>query len=137
MLRPAGRYRQSHSAERLVRRPQPLGQHAHDLEGEIRGLADQKQKLLFGHRPQLDAGDRRRGRAARLIIDQRHLAEDAVRSKFGDRPVADLDSNLTALDHEKVARLVALPKDDASGLEEGASILLPVRTLKLASTFIV
>ena len=43
---------------------------------------------------------------------KRHLAENAVRGELGHRPVADLNPNLSALDHEKLVRLVAFAKDD-------------------------
>src|SRR5882724_9484487 len=81
------------------------------------GLTDQKQELLFGHRDQFDVGHRNRGRAARLIVDQRHLAENTVRPELRNGPVADLDSNLAALNDKKFARLVAFLKNNAAGLE--------------------
>jgi hypothetical protein len=48
---------------------------------------------------------------------QRHLAENAVGAKLGDGSVADLNADLTALDHEKLARIVAFTKDDTSCLQ--------------------
>jgi hypothetical protein len=103
-------------AERLVRRPQPLGQHTHHLQSKIRGLTYQKQELLFGNRDQFDIGNRDGRRASRFIVDQRHLPENAVRLKVGDRPVADLYPHLSALDDEEFAGFVAFPKNNASGL---------------------
>src|SRR5271168_3295517 len=107
-------------AKGLVRRPQPLGQNTHHLEGKVGGLADQKQELLFGYRHQFDIGCGHGGGAPRLAVDQGHLAENAVLAKLGNRPVADLNPNLSALDHEQLFGLVAFPENDATSLERSS-----------------
>jgi 3-deoxy-D-arabino-heptulosonate 7-phosphate (DAHP) synthase class II len=89
-----------------------------DLQREIGRLAHQKQELLFGDGHQLHIGDRDRGGAARLIVDQRHLTENIVGVKVGQRAVAELDANIAALDHEQLVGVLALAKDDAAGFDE-------------------
>jgi hypothetical protein len=100
-----------------VRLAQPRGEHAHDLQGEVRRLADQKQELLLGHRDQFHVAEGNRRGATRLVVDQRHLAEDRVGPKLGDGPVADLDPDLATLDDEQLERVVALTEDGVAGLE--------------------
>src|SRR5579863_6607185 len=104
-------------AEGFIRDSQPLREDAHDLEREVGGLADQKQELLFRYRHQFDVGNCSYGGAARLAVDQGHLAENTFGAEFANRPVADLDPNLSAFDHEQLAGLVAFAEDGAAGLE--------------------
>ena len=104
-------------AKGFVRRPQPFGKDAHDLKREVGRLADQKQELLLRYRHQFDVGDCGDGGAARLAVDQGHLAENAFSAEFADRTVADLDPDLSAFDHEKLAGFVAFAEDGAAGLE--------------------
>jgi hypothetical protein len=78
----------------------PPRQHAHDLERKKRGLAHQKQKLLFRDCDQLDIGFCNRRGAARRVVYQRHLAKYAVGRKLGERAIAQLNGYLSALDCE-------------------------------------
>lgn len=85
---------------------------------EIRRLADQGQKLLFRDGDELDIGGRERRGAARLIVDQCRLAKNVVVGKLGPCAIAELDPDLTALDHEQLVGFVALAEDNAAGLDE-------------------
>ena len=81
-------------------------------------MTNEKQKLLFGNRDQLDIRYGNGGCAPRLIVDQRHLAENTVRWQLADGPVADLDAYLALPDDEELVGVVSLPEDDAASLEE-------------------
>ena len=87
-------------AERFAGRSQPSRQNAHHLERKERRLADQKQKLFFGNRNQLDVGDGNCGSTSWRIVDQRHLAENAVGVQFGKGTIAEANPDLSALDDE-------------------------------------
>jgi hypothetical protein len=104
-------------AEGFIRDSQPLREDTHDLERKVGSLADQKQELLFRYRHQFDVGDCGDRGAAWLAVDQCHLAENAFRAEFANRAVADLDPDLSAFDHVKLAGLVAFSENGAAGLE--------------------
>ena len=84
-----------------VRFAQPLHQNAHDVEREIRRVADHHQKLLLGDRNERHVGCRHRGGAARAVIDQRHLAENAELRQGVEQAVAEADLDVAALDDEQ------------------------------------
>ena len=105
------------NSERFAGRPEPSCQDAHHLEREKRRLADQKQKLLFRDRDQLDIGLRHRGRAARRVVDQRHLAEDLIGRQFGQFAIARQDGDRAALDDIELVSLIALFENNLTRLE--------------------
>ena len=51
----------------------------------------------------------------KLAVNQRHFTKYVISGEFGYRPVADLDSHITALDNEKLVTRFALPKNNAAG----------------------
>jgi len=56
--------------------------------------------------------------AARLIVDQRHLAENTVRPKLRNGLLPDLEFRTWPLLTTKVPRLVAFLKNNAAGLDD-------------------
>ena len=106
------------SANRPAGRPQTLRQHPHHFQGKMRCLADHEQELAFTNRDKLHIRDRNGGRTARLVVDQRHFAENIVGRKLRQSAIAELDSYLSAPDHEELVGLITLAKDDAPGLDE-------------------
>src|SRR5271165_4648725 len=57
------------------RAPQSLGDHLHHLQCESRHLLDEPEETLFVDRSEPAVNGGNRGGAARLAIDERHLAE--------------------------------------------------------------
>jgi hypothetical protein len=71
---------------------------------------DHEKKLLFLNRRHGDVGQSDDGGAAWTVVDQGHLAEDAVLADSFEPAIAALDLDLPHDDKELVA-LFALPKD--------------------------
>lgn len=96
---------------------QALRQHPHHIEREVRGAADQEQKLLLADRNDGRVGRRYRGRAARTMVDQRHFAENAELRQGIEQPVAEPDFHLAALDDVQFLGRIALAENDLAGFE--------------------
>src|SRR5260370_12714564 len=108
-------FRAERSVKGLIRHPQSLCEDPHDLEGEIRGLAYKKKKLLFRDGNKLNVGDRHGSRAPWLAVNQRHFTKNIVSRKIGNGSVADLNAHVTALDNEKLVSLLAFAENDTAG----------------------
>jgi hypothetical protein len=87
----------------------------HDFEGEIRGLAYKKEKLLFRDGNKLNVGERHGSRAPWLAVNQCHFTKNVVSREIGHRSIADLNAHVTALDHEKLVSLLAFAENDTAG----------------------
>src|SRR6266481_4215286 len=81
-------FRAERSVKGLIRHTKWLCEDPHDLEGEIRGLAYKKKKLLFRDGNKLNVGGRHGSRAPWLAVNQRHFTKNIVSPKIGNGSVA-------------------------------------------------
>jgi hypothetical protein len=65
-------------------------------------MLDEEQELLFLDRRRRDVGQGNDGGAARIVVDQRHLAEDAVLAKGLEETIAAPDLHLAAHDDKEL-----------------------------------
>jgi hypothetical protein len=102
---------------RLVGRAETTHECTHHVEREKRRFPDEEQELLLadGYHAHVCFGDH--GGAARPIVDQRHLAEDAFLCDGLEHPVAASNLNLAAVDDEHLAATITFLNDSLSGLE--------------------
>jgi hypothetical protein len=92
-----------------------LSERPHDFEGEIRGLAYKKKKLLFRDGDKLNVSDRYGSRAPWLAVNQCHFTKNTFSRKVGHHSVADLNAHVTALDNEKLVSPLAFAENDTTG----------------------
>ena len=96
-----------------------MSQNAHHPQREQRHVLDQEEELLFLDRRYSDVSQGDDGGAARALVDQRHLAKNAVPAQGFQATAAAPDLDLSA-DHDiELIAVIAFIEDDVS-LREGA-----------------
>src|ERR1039458_7158920 len=111
----AGGNRSRPRSEALVHPPQALRHDGHQLKREVRRLPHEEQEALPIDANKPRVGPRHRVRFAGLVLDERHLPEDAARLHGFDSLATDDDVDGAADDREQEVAPVALVKDGLAG----------------------
>src|SRR4051812_42504123 len=88
--------------------PESMCDGREDLVTDARTVIEHGRERLRRHHVRADLGPADDGRDARLLLEDRHLADDVARAHVGDPPSVDPDAGPAFGDHEALMADLAL-----------------------------